>query len=554
MKRKKYSKGSFNRVKGKDLLTMSDPNSPSISIDGENNMNQTGECQGKIELGVVQSTTFDNKISKTSSIDTVAACSKSTMKTGYGSVKVKLKASKLLEPHKSSSDVQMPNSNKSNSQIVPKVNEMTTGKVDITCSDSQTLAGNVVPENLTRKPASIKIKSSRSSDFSPKQIGSKIPHKGSCYITKELSAALGVIRKIMKMDAAVPFNAPVNPVALGIPDYFDIIDTPMDFGSICHDLEHGTKYKNSCDVFKDVQFIWDNCYKYNNKGDYILELMKRVKKNFMKYWTAAGLLTEMSIGISEGTQVEDVTWHHQDKSTSKIKSKHKRRRYGIDGHKNNCLCAVCVVRRRRKEREEHSAAFESHIMVSNSSSPNEPKLEVTSADNPCSEGTASSLDHSPETDADAEMNDAGKVETITNLEPTGSDEPEKLGSVSSEIELYTNVINNETYGNTSNENDASHQNSYDQECHHSDSSKSSDKKGEDENDRIKEEARPSGQEVMLENPTPQQENHTVLWLCKELFPGNQKSVWNGPHSLSRRHASAKPNSSMRSALATLLGS
>lgn len=68
-----------------------------------------------------------------------------------------------------------------------------------------------------------------------------------------------------------------------------MIDTPMDFGTICSNLENGDKYMNSEDVFKDVQYIWENCYRYNNKGDYILDLMRRVKKNFSKYWTAAGL-------------------------------------------------------------------------------------------------------------------------------------------------------------------------------------------------------------------------------------------------------------------------
>lgn len=68
----------------------------------------------------------------------------------------------------------------------------------------------------------------------------------------------------------------------------------MDFGTVRSNLESGTKYMDSEDVYKDVQYIWDNCYKYNNKGDYIVDLMKRVKKNFMKYWVAAGLYTEQS--------------------------------------------------------------------------------------------------------------------------------------------------------------------------------------------------------------------------------------------------------------------
>lgn len=70
----------------------------------------------------------------------------------------------------------------------------------------------------------------------------------------------------------------------------------MDFGTICSNLENGEKYMNSEDVYNDVQYIWENCNKYNSKGDYILDLMKRVKKNFMKYWTAAGLYTEQLRG------------------------------------------------------------------------------------------------------------------------------------------------------------------------------------------------------------------------------------------------------------------
>lgn len=72
----------------------------------------------------------------------------------------------------------------------------------------------------------------------------------------------------------------------------------MDFGTICNNFENGNKYMNSEDVYKDVQYIWNNCSKYNKKGDYIVDLMKRVKKNFMKYWTAAGLYTEQSAGIT----------------------------------------------------------------------------------------------------------------------------------------------------------------------------------------------------------------------------------------------------------------
>ena len=75
-------------------------------------------------------------------------------------------------------------------------------------------------------------------------------------------------------------------------DYFDVIDTPMDFGTICNHLQNGTKYMNSEDVFRDVQYIWKNCCTYYNEGNFVLDLMKRVKEKFMTYWTEAGLCSK----------------------------------------------------------------------------------------------------------------------------------------------------------------------------------------------------------------------------------------------------------------------
>ncbi|CAL1354674.1 unnamed protein product [Linum trigynum] len=110
------------------------------------------------------------------------------------------------------------------------------------------------------------------------------------YNDKELNICLGVIKKIMDMDEAASFSAPVDPVPLG---FANRIDIPMDFGTICSNLQNGFKYLNSDDVYKDVECIWAHCLKYNKKGDYIVYLMKRVKKKFLKYWTSAGLRTEM---------------------------------------------------------------------------------------------------------------------------------------------------------------------------------------------------------------------------------------------------------------------
>ncbi|KAD4179398.1 hypothetical protein E3N88_27989 [Mikania micrantha] len=130
-------------------------------------------------------------------------------------------------------------------------------------------------------------------------------HENPEYKQQELNAALAVIKKTMKLGAADPFNRPVDPIALDVPDYFDVVKTPMDFGTICNNLENSLKYINSADVFKDVQYIWHNCLIYNKKGDHIVKLMMRVKTFFMKHWKAARLHTEQSPAIIDAQPLSE---------------------------------------------------------------------------------------------------------------------------------------------------------------------------------------------------------------------------------------------------------
>ncbi|KAJ4944001.1 hypothetical protein NE237_014251 [Protea cynaroides] len=285
---------------------------------------------------------------------------------GRGRVKVKLKSSKLYESQHTSSDAQtQSDTDKSSLQVgLGKQVEVTEKTEDSASSLPETKVASL--ETSSRKAGSIKIKSSKGIGSSNVTANSRSSHlrilgerttqtasdsekpldsstsresnqrEPKCcyqdprYNEQELGATLAVIKKIMKMDAAEPFNVPVNPVALGIPDYFDIIETPMDFGTICSNLERGDKYINSEDVFRDVQYIWDNCYRYNNKGDYIVDLMKRVKKNFTKYWMAAGLYSDQSKRIigSSNARVENVAVFNQENlhiKSSHLKQKTSRR-------------------------------------------------------------------------------------------------------------------------------------------------------------------------------------------------------------------------------------
>jgi hypothetical protein len=47
-----------------------------------------------------------------------------------------------------------------------------------------------------------------------------------------LKACMQLLKELRKNRVAFPFNQPVDPNALGLPDYFDVITKPMDLGTI----------------------------------------------------------------------------------------------------------------------------------------------------------------------------------------------------------------------------------------------------------------------------------------------------------------------------------
>ncbi|KAF2293905.1 hypothetical protein GH714_005571 [Hevea brasiliensis] len=501
----------------------------------------------------------------------------------FGRVKVKLKTSKVLE---SQSDT-----DKSSPQLGLEKQGLVSDKIEDTGNSlSETRHG--VTGNVSKKPGSIKIKSSKVlGGFSVEKSGStvmvkadglqqkepKTPHQESQYNKQELDSALSVIKKVMKMDAAEPFNVPVNPEALGIPDYFDIIDTPMDFGTICRNLEKGDKYRNSVDVHKDVQYIWDNCYKYNNKGDYILDLMRRVKKNFMKYWTAAGLFTEQARGSNgaEGTQMEDAGASSQGygksgQSKQKTKKRHGRR------HKHDCLCAICVLKRRRREREENARLAKGQIGVTDNKLAQELKQEGSSlVESPGGEDSSSNMDESIDPDGDAEVEGKGPEVKVEDPE-------QRYGSVKEKHEA-------EEDGDDEEEEEEEEENEMEIQkkgkVETSEQSEFADRSGEEPNQQsqpgLAENAGAVGQTHPAKGhaigqheevtPTVEQnknkesqekhkaimfekfdsENPMLLSLCRTLFPDNHKSIWTGPHSLFQREGSTR-GSSIHAAIETLM--
>lgn len=73
-----------------------------------------------------------------------------------------------------------------------------------------------------------------------------------------------ILQKLMSHDRnRNTFNAPVNPVELGIPTYFDVIKEPMDLGTVMSKLRGG-KYRTVQACFQDIELVFKNAMLFNH--------------------------------------------------------------------------------------------------------------------------------------------------------------------------------------------------------------------------------------------------------------------------------------------------
>nr|XP_039269216.1 bromodomain-containing protein 3-like isoform X1 [Styela clava] len=90
-----------------------------------------------------------------------------------------------------------------------------------------------------------------------------------------------VLKAVWKHHFAWPFHSPVDPVKLNLPDYFDIIKTPMDMGIIKRKLENN-HYWSAKECIQDYNLMFSNCYIYNKPTDDVVLMAQTLEKNFLQ--------------------------------------------------------------------------------------------------------------------------------------------------------------------------------------------------------------------------------------------------------------------------------
>lgn len=96
---------------------------------------------------------------------------------------------------------------------------------------------------------------------------------------KFAETVLGELKKPRFAQYSSYFLAPVDPVALNIPDYHKIIKKPMDLGTVESKLKQG-EYENFKEFEADVRLIFSNCYKFNPPGNVVHLAGKEIEQLF----------------------------------------------------------------------------------------------------------------------------------------------------------------------------------------------------------------------------------------------------------------------------------
>ncbi|VDL59849.1 unnamed protein product [Hymenolepis diminuta] len=75
------------------------------------------------------------------------------------------------------------------------------------------------------------------------------------------------------------FRDPVDPVALNIPDYLEVIEHPMDLSTIRNNLEDGV-YKDPWEVLNDFRLMFNNAWLYNKKNSKVYKMCTKLSELF----------------------------------------------------------------------------------------------------------------------------------------------------------------------------------------------------------------------------------------------------------------------------------
>ncbi|KAL9227621.1 hypothetical protein vseg_003289 [Gypsophila vaccaria] len=149
---------------------------------------------------------------------------------------------------------------------------------------------NVSQANVSREGSASKVKDEdeeRQVTNGNKQPDAAAREAATTKRMQELIRQFGtILNQISKHKFAWPFVEPVDVKGLGLHDYYEIIEKPMDLGTIKKQLEakDSTGYKHVREIYTDVKLVFKNAMKYNDEDNKFHVMAKTLLEKFEDKW------------------------------------------------------------------------------------------------------------------------------------------------------------------------------------------------------------------------------------------------------------------------------
>ncbi|XP_076896441.1 transcription factor GTE4-like [Bidens hawaiensis] len=123
-------------------------------------------------------------------------------------------------------------------------------------------------------------------------------HKDSGHV-KLFRSCNSLLQRLMKHKFGWVFNEPVNAKMLGLHDYHDVIQHPMDLGTIKSRLAQNF-YKSPSEFAEDVRLTFRNAMLYNPKGQDVHFMAEQLSNIFEEKWAVIEYETESNPNLRYG--------------------------------------------------------------------------------------------------------------------------------------------------------------------------------------------------------------------------------------------------------------
>ncbi|KAJ3159722.1 hypothetical protein HDU86_001372 [Geranomyces michiganensis] len=118
---------------------------------------------------------------------------------------------------------------------------------------------------------------------------------------EEQKMCADVLKSLSAHPSAAPFLLPVDPVALNIPNYPLIVKRPMDISTIRKKL-HAQTYPSADALRDDFHLMLNNCFKFNQPGDWVSEQGRILETQFETQWEGFLAKSRVAAAAARGSK------------------------------------------------------------------------------------------------------------------------------------------------------------------------------------------------------------------------------------------------------------